>query len=479
MWLILTFVVNSGLSFLLGLAVAAVLGPDEFGRFAVASVAAIVASTLLFEWLRLSTTRFLDARSRDDDPDLRASLDRGYVGAALVLAGLAVAGAAAGLDGGLGAATLVATACVAATTGGFEYAGATARALFLNGAYARLVLLKNVLAFAAMVAAGWYFGSAAWVLAAFALSTFLAVLSVGRAVRPRPRGGRAEARRLVAFARYGAPIVAANLAYQAMVLVNRVAATATLGYAAGGQLSLATDVTIRVFLSAGAALDVFLFQRAVRRGAEEGSAAAHRQVADNMVVVLGVLALGAVGFVCAMPAFVAVAVPERFRAEFGLLGTILTPGVVAFCLVQFALSPVFQLARRTAPIFWTALAALVADGVLLLAWPGEPSPARLAAIHATSLVVSLPIAGLWALRSRECRPPLRDIAGVLMAAGAAALAIWPTRMVHPAALSLGAAIVLGTGAYAAVLLVLDVGRCRRLLGRASRFAPPRLARGRA
>ena len=58
MKIIAAFLVNAGLNFALGLLVARFLGPEEFGRYAVAMAVAVVINTAFFEWLRLSTTRF-------------------------------------------------------------------------------------------------------------------------------------------------------------------------------------------------------------------------------------------------------------------------------------------------------------------------------------------------------------------------------------------------------------------------------------
>lgn len=482
MWLILTFVVNSGLSFLLGLAVAAVLGPAEYGRFAIASLAAVVIGTLLFDWLRLSATRFYGAEARDRDPGLRASLDGGYL-AAFALLGAAFLGLLAlGFDFGLSFALLAVAAATAATSGSFEYSAALARALFLNRAYVQLTMVKNVLAFGSMVAAGLLFGGAAPVLGMFALSTAIATFSVRGALRePAATLSGTTRERLAVFARYGWPIVGANLAYQAIALANRVVATAFFGYAAGGQVSLATDVTIRLFLSAGAALDAYLFQVAVRRSETDGLASAHRQVGRNMVVVTAVLSLLAVGYATAMPLFEALFVPEHFRGEYGRIGLALVPGVLAFCLVQFGLSPVFQVAGRTAPILWAALAAAAVDLGLLAIVPGSIRPVDLAWVHSAALLASLAVVAAQAFRIPECRPRARDLGALLLASAAASAAIWPMRTVGPAALGLAGAVVAGTSVFGAVLIAFDVAGARNgvrsALGRLPRLWPAWLSPG--
>src|SRR3954465_12579201 len=72
MTLVLAFVINAGLNFVLGLAVAKFLGPDLFGRYAVAMAVAVVVNTTCFEWLRLSATRFYSDRAIENAPAVRA-----------------------------------------------------------------------------------------------------------------------------------------------------------------------------------------------------------------------------------------------------------------------------------------------------------------------------------------------------------------------------------------------------------------------
>ena len=83
MLIILTFILNAGLNFLLGLCVAAALGPGAYGRFSIAFTAATLTSTLVFDWLRLSATRFYNEQTRASAPELRATLNAGYLAGSL------------------------------------------------------------------------------------------------------------------------------------------------------------------------------------------------------------------------------------------------------------------------------------------------------------------------------------------------------------------------------------------------------------
>ncbi len=463
MTIVLTFIFNAGLNLVVGLAVAGVLGPVEYGRFAVASMLAIVLGTALFEWLRLSATRYIA------EPGSRhtrvASLEAGYVAIAVLLIGAALAAPAAGLGPGVIEIPIALVALVATLNARFEMRGAEARALFMDRVYLRIVIAKNVLALVLMIGAAALLGSADWVLVMLGVSTAVACLFVRDPPgETRLSLSRARGADLMLFARYGFPIVGANLVYQVILLVNRSVGAHELGLADAGRLALATDLTIRLLLSIGAALDAFLFQLAVRRRTEEGEEAGRRQLADNMLVVAGVLVFLGVGYAMAMPAIEALFVPEPYHGSFGTIGTILIPGVIAFCFVQFGLNPIFQLAGRTTALLWTALAALALDLALLhllVPFLGLPG---IAIAHGAALVAGGLAAFVPALRMRPLWPARREILAVVLAGAAMALAMWPLRALPSPWLALAAAGGAGTLAYAAVLVGLDVLGLRRRLG---------------
>ena len=75
MRVIAAFLVNTLCNVAIGLLVARFLGPEEFGRFALALSVGLALQTTLFEWIRQSAIRFYSARSRLEEPGLRATLD--------------------------------------------------------------------------------------------------------------------------------------------------------------------------------------------------------------------------------------------------------------------------------------------------------------------------------------------------------------------------------------------------------------------
>ena len=303
MAVIAAFVLNAGLNFVLGIAIARMLGPADFGRFALATAGAVVLNTLLFEWLRLSATRFYSARVREAEPWIRQGLDRAYGAVALALF------AAAALCAGLGIAVdptpegrLVMTAgtmVAAIGIGLFDYHAALARARFIGGAYLRLVVWKNALAFVLMAGTAWLFPQPVWVLIAGGMSQFLAVIPMRKVLGDRllghaaalPRGRVRETLRL--FAAYALPLIAANAVYQIMPFLNRAAIAGSAGFAEAGYFALAADLGSRAFSTLGAALDLLLFQIAVQAEEHHGREAAETQVSRNIAIVVALLRGGA------------------------------------------------------------------------------------------------------------------------------------------------------------------------------------------
>lgn len=461
MLIVVTFILNAGLNFILGLCVAAGLGPDSYGQFSIAFAAATALAMLLFDWLRLSATRFYREESRSAAPHLRASLDAGYFAGAGLLAALALTLVLLGFDAGLGAKMIGAIALVAATNGFFDYFSALLRARFRNTAYSGLVILKNLLAFAAMVGGAFWSRDPVLVMAMAGASAGAATLALRRQTADSGVGPRqSQAAQIKIYLRYGAPVVVANLFYQALILANRAAAAASLGYAAAGELSLATDVSLRLMLAAGAALDIYLFQLAVHQKAVAGEAGAQAQVRRNSLTIFAALALICLGYMADMPAFAALVAPAKFRDDFARLAFVLAPGVGLFCLGQFCLNPIAQLEGRTGGVLLAGLATAALD----LGWLALAPPQSLdgyALLHSASLGAGFVFMLVLTARWRAYWPHPRDLAGVVLAGLGAAAAMSLTRALQPALLALLLTAILGAGVFAAILLALDPGRLFR------------------
>ena len=58
MFIAVAFFLNVTANFVFGVAVSALLGPAEFGRYATVALAAITLGGAMFDWLRFSSLRF-------------------------------------------------------------------------------------------------------------------------------------------------------------------------------------------------------------------------------------------------------------------------------------------------------------------------------------------------------------------------------------------------------------------------------------
>ncbi|WP_411902362.1 lipopolysaccharide biosynthesis protein [Methylorubrum thiocyanatum] len=472
MAVIAAFVLNAGLNFVLGIAIARMLGPADFGRFALATAGAVVLNTLLFEWLRLSATRFYSARVREAEPWIRRGLDRAY--ACIALALFAAAAVCAGLgivvnptpEGRLvmTAGTMVAGIGI----GLFDYHAALARARFIGGAYLRLVVWKNALAFVLMAGTAWLFPQPVWVLIAGGVSQFLAVLPMRKVLGDRdlghasllPPGQVRKTLRL--FAVYGLPLIAANAVYQIMPFLNRAVIAGTAGFAEAGYFALAADLGSRAFSTLGAALDLLLFQIAVQAEEHHGREAAETQVSRNLAIVVALLLPCAAGYWAVTPALQALIVPEEFRGPFAGYTDLLIPGLLCLSIMNFALNPVFQIRRRTSPVVAAALLGLAVNGIGLVLLPRMIGPQGVAVAQTLGLATAVVVLGLRALTgSARLRLPGRDLALTAGACLIMVLAVLPFRGLEPA-LALPTCVAAGVLVYGALVWFLDIAGLRSI-----------------
>ncbi|MET7245803.1 polysaccharide biosynthesis C-terminal domain-containing protein [Methylobacterium sp. EM32] len=474
MAVIAAFVVNAVMNLALGLLIAQILGPADFGRFALGTAGAVALNTLLFEWLRLSATRFYSERVRQAEPWIRGMLDRAYLATVVGLLGAALLALAGRPVFGDPALLAAAAAAAAIGLGLFDYAAALARARFVGGLYLRLVLVKNALTLPLMVGIAWATADAAAVMLAGGLSQFLAALLVRRAFADPPIAHETARRQdsLRLFMGYGLPIVAANLVYQLMPFANRWAVAGAAGFAEAGYFSLAADIGGRIFSTLGAALDLLLFQIAVLAAETHGHEAGEEQVARNGAVVLALILPSAAGFWALAPALEAIAVPEAFRGHFVTYTLLLLPGLLALALMNFALNPIFQIRRRTLPLVAAGGIGAVVNLVAALALAGPYGPHGIAAAQSLGFIAAMLFLGLRALTGPgRLRMSWRDPLAVLLATGAMTVAILPLRGLSPW-LALPACIVTGSLVYGALVWCFDIAGLRTaVLARFGRVVP--------
>lgn len=458
-----TFLFNAGANFAIGLAVAYILGAEQFGVFALAAAAGALLQTLFFEWLRLSTNRFYGEKQGAEDGGLKSTLD---LVTGLLAVGLSIAALALYLAGGaLGATALVASMgpLTAVSNGLFDYRASVARTCFKHKRYAALVFIKNISALVLMLGGAWYWHRADIVLVGLCLSGIAGVLLSARFFadsRVLPRPARWDL--VQQFAGYAAPLVVSSLLIQANVFMTRSVVAWHYGIAESGRYSLALDISLRLMATIGSGLDLVLFQYAVRAEAERGLAAAKDQLSRNIVMILGVLLPATVGIWLSLPALEQLVVAPTFRDSFDAYTILLLPGLFCFSVVFYVVNPLFQIANRTRPVIIAAAAGFAATAFVLFLIPGKDGGhGALSSSIGYAVNMAVMIALAWKLA--PVHVPWADLGKIGIATLAMALAAMPLRELTPGPVMLGAIVMVGALAYAAVIIGLNVSGIRTLL----------------
>jgi O-antigen/teichoic acid export membrane protein len=475
----IAFALNALANFLVGLLVAKFLGPTEYGRFAIAFSTGVMINSAGFDWVRTSSVRFYSERSRLNNPEVRATLDDCMAIMAFLVSIIVLALTLSGIKLSLSPGLLAMAAASGVASGLYDYSTALARARFLDKTYTGIIIVKNLLGLVLTVGGAWWFQSAALALAGVTVSVAGALVIVGRPLIDHGAGPNHGQWRLAkTFLAYGVPYVCASLLFQSIPLVNRALVSSFFGFAETGQFSLAGDIGIRVFAAIGASLDVLLFQLAVRADEAHGPAGARAQLAENMVAVLAIILPTGAGLWLALPSFQALIVPESFRGPFAYYLTVMLPGLVAYAIMQYTISPMFQIAKRTAPMILVALIACAVDALIILILPRGANGFSLAVAQSGAQIVGLLAAILSVLIIlRPQWPSLREFGAVVVATGIMALIVMPLRARAPSLATLIMQIGVAVISYAALAYLLDVAKIRArthafLEARRARVGPP-------
>ena len=458
---LLAFLANSATNVVIGLLVAKYLGPEEYGRFAIAFSISAVVQTALFDWLRLAATRFYSVRVRDQKPVVRATLDMSFVAVvcALALATLLFAyfGPTLDFDG-----VLILLALLTAVVNGlFDYSTALVRARFDDHLFGRLVFVKNLLSLLLTGGGAFLFHSAGVALAGTIASLFGTVIAARASLTDKGAPpGAARRETAAALIAYSAPIVTANLLYQAIPLAARSTVADVYDFAETGQFALAFDLGMRAMLAFGSALDVLLFQIAVAAHENHGAERARRQVGRNMAVVLAFLLPACTGLFLVMPSIELLIVPAQYRGPFAHYLGLLLPGLFAMGMILFGVNPVFQIGKKTAPMVGAALVAVAAGFFLVVALPWGKDASSLALAQCGAYLAALVATLFFAARAKPIWPRARDVAFAVVATGGMVAVLSPLREMTPGISTLLLQVSLGVVVYGVLTLIFDTAGLR-------------------
>ena len=458
------FFLNVIFNFAIGLLVAKFLGPAEYGRFALALATAMAVQAGFLDWVRLGATRFYSERSRNENPSLRATLDIAFAMVTCCLAAgaalLFLTGVHFPLSNGL-----IALALGAAVANGlFDFNTALVRARFHDALYIKLVIVKNLLALVLTGGGAFYFGSAKMALIGGVVSLSGSVVAA-RSALADPGADAHLVRFSIArsILRYSIPIVAANLLYICIPLANRSVIAIYYGFSETGQFSLAYDIGTKAVQAIGSTLDVLLFQIAVLAHDSHGRDRGKQRIADNMAIVIAVIMPACAGIWLILPSLQVLIVPVQYRGPFDQLLTLMMPGLFCFAMILYAINPIFQISKRTAPLIGAALVACIVDPLLLLVLPRTRDATSLAIAQsgafAAAMVALIAIAAL----AKPIWPKARDLLATTFATVAMAAVLMPLRRQTPGIVTLIEQIAGGVLVYGAFVAVLDIAALRGLV----------------
>lgn len=464
MRIITAFLINTLFNFAIGLLVAKFLGPAQFGRFAMAVAIGIMIQTISLEWIRLAAVRFYSVRIREERPEFRATLDAAFAMISLVLAAIACLYVLSGADFSLSAALVALAFCAAIANGLFDYHTALVRARFNDRLYGGIIILKNVLALGLTVGGAFFYHSAAMTLTGACIAMAGSVFFVRRALSDEhAKPEKADLALANNFIRYSGPIVAANMLYLAIPLANRALVTAFHGFAETGQFSLSFDIGTRLIAAVGSALDVLLFQMAVRADEMHGREHGKVQVAKNMMIVFAILLPATAGLWLILPSIQVIIVPQEFRGPFAHYLALLLPGMLAFGLMNFAINPVFQIAKRTWPLIAAAMATCVANPILFMLLPASKDASSLAIAQSGAFIIGLVVLVGFAIANDARWPRFREIALTLLTTGLMTAALWPLRQWEPGITTLIVQVAIGGTVVSACVGAFDIAGLRSSL----------------
>ena len=459
----LAFFCNIIFNFAIGLLVAKFLGPEEYGRFALAHATAIAVQTAFFDWVRLGATRFYSERARREEPALRVTLDVGF---ALITFSLGIGAALlfmTGIEFALSYSLIALALGIAVTNGLFDYYSALVRARFHDPLFIRLVLVKTFLSFLLIGGGAFWFGSAKMTLLGGIVSLGGSVITARAALR-EPECEIRLARLSIAEAlmRYSLPIVGANLLYLSIPLANRSMVAIFYGFSETGQFSLAYDFGTKAIQAIGSALDVILFQIAVATHELHGPTQARQTIANNMAIVIAIVLPACTGIWLCLPSIEQIVVPLEFRGHFSLLLPLMMTGLFCSAIIQFGINPIFQIEKKTAPLIGAALIACVVDSLLVLVLPRNPDASSLAIAQAGALLAALIALIIFASLNRPQWPSLRDLATAAFANAVMSAVLLPMRDNEPGIITLAEQIGAGLIIYALVAMSLDIAGLRTM-----------------
>lgn len=442
------------------------LPPGLYGQYALILASALLANSVLFQWLRVSLLRFLPAYG-ERPAILLGALRTGYFAMAGLVLVLGLIASLLAVDGEWRYLIVIAIPLILAR-GWFDLNLSIAQSRLSPTRYGLLAFSKAVLALAAgtaLIVLG--FGAAGPLLGlmlGMLVPSFILMTREWRAVSWQPPATDLM-RQLLG---YGLPLTATFALNFVVGFSDRFLVAWFLGTDAAGSYAASYDLAWSSVLFLMTIINLAGYPLVMRAFEEEGPASARIQLQQNGVLLLTAGLPVLLGAVIVGPNLASVVLGPLFRED----GALLLPwiAVAAFLggMMLYYTNLAFQLGRHTTGQLWVMLVAGIANLGLNLLW--IPRFGILGAAWATIAAYVLGVTVGWWLGRRVFPLPGLPVDALkpLAAAVLMALALWPCRA-WDGPLALVAQIGIGMLVYGIALALCDFtfgrGRLLRLLRR--------------
>jgi O-antigen/teichoic acid export membrane protein len=436
------------------------LDPASYGRYALVIATVTALNALLFQWLRLSLSRYLPAYA-DDPVRLKRTL---ATTAALLIAALGLVAAVAALIPwleswrdviALGWTILAAQAL-------FELCSEYSRASLNPWRFMLLQLVRSgaavgIGALLIMLGLAWY-----GPLIGLAIGMGIGIAYAGwqdwADVRPA-----IDRDVLVKLCRYGLPLSMTVALAAVIATSDRFLIAWFLGEEAAGLYAVAFDFTSQTLTLLMMVINLAAFPIAVRAWESRGPEAAREQMRHNASLLVAVGLPCVVGLTVLAPGVANCFFGAGYRAAAMSIVPVIAVGAFTEGLKAYHFDAAFQFVHRTMGQVWIVLfVAAVNFGANLLVIPRWGIPGA-AVVSAGAYALSIAITILVGRRHFALPFPASACVRVVVACAAMAALLWPFRhAIGPAALALQ--VIAGAAAYATVLVSMNFLGLRDALG---------------
>jgi O-antigen/teichoic acid export membrane protein len=438
------------------------MSPEEYSWLVLATATAQIGSSAAFQWLRLSILRYGVGEERDT---ALASIWALYKTVGITVAGCTLAFALASYLLGFDYLFVLICGTAVVCQAWFDFTQELQRNAMQPLRYSISFGVRTLLLLILGTAAILFTRNGYMLALAMCASTGLAPLFFIKGLfnwRGHPVDARINRRVLS----YGLPLALSLVLATISVQVDRYVIAILLGASAAGLYGPVAELTRQTLASLIQSITLASYPLAIKALKNHGAAAAVRQMAENLALLMWVLTPTAATLVILREELTFILLGEQFRVMGASLLPLLGLAMFFMCLRMFYFSQANQLGERTGLQVWIALAGATSSVVLNFAF--IPLMGLQGASLAAAISQAIALVTAVALGRKAFRLPFPVSAfapPILATCVMSVVVIWMQMFWSEQSIArVFALLAIGGIVYLVVSIVLDAGRIRTKLG---------------